>query len=270
MRVGKEAAKTSPGYVAPRKPPHKPRPRRASAAVARLIWPQRSLITGGEVPGPGALEPELWARLQFLSEPLCARCGAPFEIAVDVAQVCGACIARAPAYDRARAALAYGEVSRDLVLALKYQGRRDGLAVLASWMTAAGGALLQDADLIVPVPLHYLRLIRRGFNQSVWLAAAVSRASGVELCVDALARTKATPIQGGLSAEGRRRNVQGAFRVRKSRSGLVKGRNILLIDDVLTTGATAEACSRTLRKAGAACVDVLTLARVAGPRTVPI
>jgi ComF family protein len=222
------------------------------------------------VPGPGALEPELWARLQFLSEPLCARCGAAFDIAVDIAQLCGACIARPPAYDRARAALAYGEVSRDLVLALKYQGRRDSLGVLAAWMASAGGALLQEADLIVPVPLHYFRLIRRGFNQSVWLAAALSRTSGVRLSVDALKRTRATPIQGGLSAEGRRRNVQGAFSARKSRIGLVKDRRVLLIDDVLTTGATAEACARALKKGGAACVDVLTLARVAGPRTVPI
>jgi ComF family protein len=222
------------------------------------------------VPGPGALEPELWARLQFLSEPLCARCGAAFDIAVDIAQICGACIARPPAYDRARAALAYGEVSRDLVLALKYQGRRDSLGLLAAWMASAGGALLQEADLIVPVPLHYFRLIRRGFNQSVWLAAALSRTSGVRLSVDALKRTRATPIQGGLSAEGRRRNVQGAFSARKSRIGLVKDRRVLLIDDVLTTGATAEACARALKKGGAACVDVLTLARVAGPRTVPI
>jgi predicted amidophosphoribosyltransferase len=175
---------TSSNDVAPRKRLHKPRLR--AEVVARLIWPQRSLITGREVPGPGALEPELWARLQFLSEPLCARCGAAFDIAVDIAQLCGACIARPPACDRARAALAYGEVSRDLVLALKYQGRRDSLGLLAAWMASAGGALLQEADLIVPVPLHYFRLIRRGFNQSVWLAAALSRTSGVRLSVDAL------------------------------------------------------------------------------------
>ena len=122
-------------------------------------------------------------------------------------------------------------------------------------------------DLIVPVPLHYFRLVRRGFNQSVWLAAALARLTGARLAVDVLKRMRATPIQGGLSAEGRRRNVQGAFRVRKSREALVKDQKILLVDDVLTTGATAEACSRALKRAGAGCVDVLTLARVAGPRT---
>ena len=131
-------------------------------------------------------------------------------------QICGACLVRRPAYDRARAALAYGEVSRDLVLALKYQGRRDSLDLLARWMASAGAGLLQDADLIVPVPLHYFRLVRRGFNQSVWLAAALARKSGARLCVDALKRVRATPIQGGLSADGRRRNVQGAFRVRRA------------------------------------------------------
>lgn len=263
--------RTSADYVAARKPADKARrPRRRSGGLASLIWPQRSLITNREVAGPGALEPDLWAKLQFLSDPVCARCGTPFEIAVDPGQVCGACLAHPPAYDRARAALIYGDVSRDLVLGLKYQGRRDGLAVLAGWMAGAGGDLVKDASLIVPVPLHYIRLVRRGFNQSAWLAAALSRSSGVRLSVDALKRVKRTPIQGGLSAEGRRRNVQGAFRVRKSRMALVKDQKILLVDDVLTTGATAEACARTLRRAGAACVDVVTLARVAAPRSAPI
>lgn len=235
-----------------------------------MIWPQRSLISHRELAGPGALEPQLWSKLQFLSEPLCARCGAAFEIAVEPGQVCAACIADPPAYDRARAALVYGEVSRDLVLSLKYQGRRDGLALLSGWMAAAGKPLLAEADLITPVPLHYFRLVRRGFNQSGWLAAALARSSGVRLSVDALKRVRSTPIQGGLSATGRRRNVQGAFRVRNSRKGLVKGKRVLLVDDVLTTGATAEACTVALKRAGARCVDVLTLARVAGPRTVAI
>lgn len=262
---------TSPDYVAARRAKDKTRHRRRrSAGLASLIWPQRSLITNREVPGPGALEPELWAKLHFLSDPVCARCGTPFDIAVDVAQVCGACLAHPPVYDRARAALIYGDVSRDLVLGLKYQGRRDGLGVLAGWMASAGKELLTDADLIVPVPLHYFRLVRRGFNQSVWLGAALSRSSGVKLSVDALKRVKSTPIQGGLSADGRRRNVQGAFKVRRSRERLVKDQKILLVDDVLTTGATAEACTRALRRAGAACVDVITLARVAGPRAAPI
>jgi len=161
----------------------------------------------------------------------------------------------------------YGDVSRDLVLGLKYQGRRHGLVVLGGWMAGAGAELLAEADLILPLPLHYFRLVRRGFNQSGWLAAALSRSSGVRLSVDALKRARAMPIQGGMSAAARRRNVQGAFRVRASRKALIKGRRVLLVDDVLTTGATAAACALTLKRAGAACVDVLTRARVAGPRT---
>jgi ComF family protein len=263
--------KASPDYVAPsgaRHKPHRKRPR--LEALAGVIWPQRSLITGREVPGPGALEPEHWSKLHFLSDPLCACCGMPLDLAVEEGQLCGACLVRRPVYNRARAALAYGDVSRELVLALKYQGRRDSLDLLARWMARAGAELLQDADVIVPVPLHYFRLVRRGFNQSVWLAAPLARKSGAELCVDVLKRMRATPIQGGLSEEGRRRNVQGAFRTRKSREARIRDKKILLIDDVLTTGATAEACSRALKRAGAQCVDVLTLARVAGPRTVPI
>jgi ComF family protein len=263
--------KASSDNVAAQRSPDKPRsPRPRAGGIARLIWPQRSLITGREVAGPGALEPDLWAKLSFVSPPVCERCGTPFEMAVDAGQVCGACIAHPPVYDRARAALIYGDVSRDLVLALKYQGRRDGLGLLSGWMANAGAELLSEAGLIIPVPLHYLRLVRRGFNQSVWLAAALSRTGGLPMSVDALKRIRATPIQGGLSADGRRRNVQGAFRVRRGKAGLIEGKKILLIDDVLTTGATAEACSRVLKRSGARCVDVLTLARVAAPRAVPI
>lgn len=243
---------------------------RVGRGLSGMIWPQRSLITHRELAGPGALEPHLWSKLQFLSEPMCARCGTLFEIAVEPGQVCAACIADPPAYERARAALVYGDVSRELVLGLKYQGRRDGLTLLAGWMASAGKPLLEEAELIVPVPLHYFRLVRRGFNQSGWLAAALARSSGVRLSVDALKRVRATPIQGGLSATGRRRNVQGAFRVRGTARGLVKGKRVLLVDDVLTTGATAEACTLALKRAGARCVDVLTLARVAGPRSVAI
>lgn len=263
---------TSGDYVAADAARGKPRRaiRSGPGALSRLIWPQRSLVTNREVPGPGALEPEYFTKLEFITGAICACCGVPFDIAVDPGQLCGACIAHPPVYAHARAALIYADVSRELVLALKRQGRRDGLNVMAGWMATAGADLLTEADLLVPVPLHYLRLVRRGFNQSVWLAAAISRLSSVPLSVDALMRIRATPIQGGLTADGRRRNVQGAFKARKSRMNRLKGARVVLVDDVLTTGATAEACSRALKRGGAACVDVLTLTRVAGPRSVPI
>ncbi len=244
--------------------------RRGLRRVADAIWPQTSLVTGREIAGPGVLEPEYWATLKFLTGAMCARCGVPFEIEVEPDQVCPACIARPPIYDRARAAVEYGDISRDITLALKHGGRRDGLSTLAGWMATAGADLLPAADMLVPVPLHYLRLVRRGFNQSVWLAAALSRRTGIPTRVDILHRRRHTPIQGGLSPDARRRNVQGAFRVPKRHHRRINQKRILLIDDVLTTGATAQACARALKSGGAANVDVLTLTRVAGPRTLPI
>lgn len=246
------------------------RMRRAVRRIAGLIWPQTSLVTGKEVAGPGVVEPEYWSQLKFITGAVCARCGVPFEIEVEPGQVCGACTARPPVYERARAALEYGDVSRQIVLSLKHAGRRDGLATLAAWMATAGAELVEEADMLVPVPLHYVRLVRRGFNQSVWLAAALSRRTGKPVHVDLLHRSRHTPIQGGLSPDARRRNVAGAFSVPKRHRRRLEGKRVLLVDDVLTTGATAQACARALKSGGASSVDVVTLARVAGPRSIPI
>lgn len=148
------------------------------------------------------------------------------------------------------------------MLDLKRSGRRDGLGTFAGWMAQAGRILLDEADVIVPVPLHYGRLAIRGFNQSAWLSGALSRRTGAPMVVDALKRTRRTPTQGGLSARARRRNVAGAFALRPNRAGHIQGKRVLLIDDVLTTGATLGACTHALRWAGARQVDVLVLARV--------
>ncbi|MEZ5939446.1 MAG: ComF family protein [Hyphomonadaceae bacterium] len=244
--------------------------RNAADWLLRAAWPPRSLVDGQELAGPGLLSAADWSRLTFVSPPLCRRCGMAFEIEVEQNQVCGACLSHPPAYDRARAALIYGDVSRELVLALKRQGRRDGLATMSGWMAQAGGELLAEADFLVPTPLHYWRFVRRGFNQSVWLAQALQRRTGTPVAIGALRRVLSTPSQGGLSANARRRNVQGAFRVGAGWKPRLKGRNVVLVDDVLTTGATVEACARTLKRAGAANVDVIALARVAGPRPIPI
>ena len=148
------------------------------------------------------------------------------------------------------------------MLDLKHSGRRDGLQTLAGWMMAAGGALITEADLIVPVPLHYTRLVARGFNQSAWLAQAIGRAGGRPVSVDALKRTRRTPSQAGLSSRGRRRNVSGAFVVHARALKRIQDAQVLLVDDVLTTGATLNACARALKRAGARQIDVLLLARV--------
>jgi ComF family protein len=156
--------------------------------------------------------------------------------------------------------LRYDDGSRDLVIAFKHRDRTDAAPAYGAWMARAGGDLLEAADLLVPVPLHRLRLIQRRFNQSALLAHALADRSGVTCAPDALIRTRPTPSQGRLSRSARARNVQGAFRVRRREE--VNGRRILLVDDVLTTGATASACATTLLRAGAQAVDVLTLARV--------
>lgn len=176
--------------------------------------------------------------------------------------LCGACTAERPLYDRARSALTYDDASRDLILRFKHADRIDGAATFASWMARAGAELVSAADIIAPVPLHRWRLVRRRYNQAAILANTIGRARGKLVIPDLLVRRKATESQGHLGRSQRRRNVAGAFALHPQRAQVATGARILLIDDVLTTGATAEACARALRNAGASAVDLLVLARV--------
>ncbi|MET0544959.1 MAG: ComF family protein, partial [Caulobacterales bacterium] len=234
-----------------------------------LIWPAHSLLSRNYVAHAGHIEPELWSSLVFLTEPCCAICGFPFEADQGPDALCLACEARKPDFDRARAALAYDDVSRKLVLDLKHGGRRDGLPTFAAWLSVAA-PFAATADLILPTPLHYTRLIRRGHNQAAWLAQSLAKRVGRAWRPDVLIRSRKTPSQGGLSAAGRARNVHGAFRVKADYKGLILGNNVLLVDDVFTTGATIEACARALKRAGAARVDVVCLTRVVRPKATPI
>lgn len=195
-------------------------------------------------------------------------CGFPFEhdgesgVEGERAALCGACARRQPAYDRARAVLVYDDASRHLVLAFKHGDRTDAARAFSAWMGRAGRELLADAELVAPVPLHRWRLLRRRFNQAALLGRRIAADAGLPFVADLLARRRNTPSQGRLSVSARRRNVSGAFAVRPARQAAVAGRRVLLVDDVLTTGATVEAAARALRRAGAAAVDVLTLCRV--------
>jgi ComF family protein len=227
--------------------------------AADFLWPPWSLVSRERGLGKGLLAPHEFGQIHFLSGAVCDRCGTPLGAALDEGATCAACIARPPRWDRARAAFVYEPASRRLILDLKRSGRCDGLGTFSSWMTRAGRAPLDEADVIVPVPLRYARLASRGFNQSAWLAEALSQRTGVPVSVDALKRTRRTPTQGGLSARARRRNVAGAFELRPSRAGHVEGKRVLPIE---TTGATLSACTRALKRAGARHVDVLVLARV--------
>lgn len=209
----------------------------------------------------------MWADVTFLDAPWCEACGFPFEYAVQGGSLCARCSVRRPAYDRARAPMAYDDGSRALILSFKHGGRTEGLSSFAAQMRRAGRDILADAELLIPVPLHLTRLIKRRYNQATLLARALAKICPAEFAPDILFRTRRTDSQGGFNARARLENVRGAFSVKQP--DRIKGRKLVLIDDVLTTGATLEACARSLKQAGAARVDGICLARVAKAAVLP-
>lgn len=207
-----------------------------------------------------------WARLSFIAPPYCPRLGIPFVYDPGPDMLSMEAIANPPAYQRARAAVRYDDVARTLVHALKYQDRTDLAPAMGRWMARAGHELLDGADMLMPVPLHWRRAWRRRYNQSGALARVIARQSGVKVNGEALRRIRATEQQIGLSRAQRATNVQGAFKVPADRQAEVQGRRVVLIDDVLTSGSTADACARALLRAKAAQVDLLVFARVVDSR----
>jgi ComF family protein len=218
---------------------------------------------------PHGLCPTCWGGLCLLAPPWCRCCGFPLPYAPAEAPLCAGCARNPPAFDRARAALRYDAQSSRIILGFKRAGRLDGVPLFARWMVQAGEELLADADLILPVPLHRWRLLRRGFNQSAVLAQRIGSLVGRSWAPRVLERQRATVSQQGLGAAARQQNVTArAFRVRHPER--VAGARILLVDDVQTTGATLTACTTVLRRAGAEHVDVLMLARVVRDEALPI
>ncbi len=211
-----------------------------------------------------------WSKLSFIAPPYCERLGIPFPFDPGPGVLSMEAIADPPAYTRARAAVRFDEVARVLVHALKYGDRLDLAPTMGRWMANAGRELLKEADALLPVPLHWRRQWARRFNQSALLAEIVSKASGVRVAHGALKRVKSTAQQVGLARSERALNVQGAFRVPEEMKIEVAGRRLVLVDDVLTSGATTDACTRALLRAGAANVDVLVFARVVAPARIPI
>ncbi|HWP25520.1 MAG TPA: ComF family protein [Xanthobacteraceae bacterium] len=211
-----------------------------------------------------------WSKLSFITRPYCERLGIPFAYDPGPGVVSMQALANPPSYQRARAAVRYDEIGRTLVHALKYGDRLELAPLMGGLMARAGKELLVGADALVPVPLHWRRLWMRRFNQSALLAKAISRLTGIPLADNALKRVKATAQQVGLSKAERAQNLQGAFCVPDEDKAMVSGRRLVLIDDVLTSGATVDAAARTLLRAGAANVDVLVFARVVDAIRAPI
>jgi ComF family protein len=210
---------------------------------------------------------DCWSKLSFIEPPYCPRLGIPFVYDPGPDLLSMEAIANPPAYQRARAAVRYDEVARTLVHSLKYQDRTDLAPAMGRWMARAGRKLLDGADMLIPVPLHWRRAWHRRYNQSGALARAIERQSGVRLRGDLLQRLRPTEQQVGLSRPQRASNVQGAFKVSADRQAEIAGRRVILVDDVLTSGATVDACARALLRAKAAQVDVLVFARVVdGPK----
>jgi len=210
----------------------------------------------------GVLCAGCWGQIRFIGDPKCRICGVPFETAPAGEPVCGGCLADPPRWRRARAAVAYDDASKPLILSFKHGDRLHLAPLFAGWLLTAGAPLRAELDVLVPVPLHRWRLLRRRYNQAAVLARHLARDTGLPVSDRALVRVRPSPSQGHLSAEGRRRNVQGAFAVDPARVAEIRGRRVLLIDDVHTSGATGEACTRALLRAGAETVSFLTIARV--------
>ena len=235
--------------------------------AVELLLPPLCLACRAPVEGQGGLCGRCWWGIDFIEPPLCDRLGIPLPYAVGERIVSAAALADPPDYDRARAVARFGDVMRQLIHDLKFRDRHEGMELFAGWLEHAGSELLRDADLIVPVPLHVSRLWARRFNQSSLLGRALSRRTGVPFEPSLLKRRKRTQSQVGLTIDQRRRNVAAAFAVSERKLTALDGRSVLLIDDVITTGATANACAKALKKAGAARVDLLALGRVVDPLT---
>lgn len=241
-------------------------------AVARwtldLLLPPECAACDLPVARPGQLCTGCFSRIGFISDPACCRCGVPFASAGQGGRrlICPSCERQSPVFDQARGALRYDEASRRLILPFKHADRTELAFALAPHMLRAGAVLLARADILVPVPLHRSRLFSRRYNQAALLARAVARAAGLPMVPDAMVRLRDTATLGEKSALDRAAEIGGAFAVRASRRSRIEGSRILLIDDVMTSGATANECARVLYAGGALAVDVLVAARVPDPR----
>ena len=234
--------------------------RNALRPIVDFALPPRCPGCGAVIDAPHRFCLACWSALAFLGPPCCARCALPFAYGEEAEVMCGRCLAEPPPFDRLRAAVAYGEIARAVALKLKYGGRPGVAETMARFMERHLDPA--DAPLLAPVPLHRWRIWRRGYNQAALIAGALARRAGLEARLDLLERPKATPVLRGMNPRQRSEAVRGAFRVNPRHKAALKGRKVILVDDVYTSGATANACARVLRRAGAARIEILCWARV--------
>jgi ComF family protein len=241
--------------------------RQASGRLLDALLPPRCLACDSEVADQGTLCPACFSGLSPITAPWCARCGVPFaHDAQAVDTLCPRCRARPPAFASARAALRYDAGAKRLILPFKHADRTELAWPLARQMARAGAPLLARAELIVPVPAHWRRLIGRRYDQAALLARALGGIAGRPVAPDLLRRSRRTPPLADKGAAERAATVEGAFALSRGGAARVAGRHVLLVDDVMTSGATAEACALALLAGGATAVEVLAAARVPDPR----
>ncbi|HCM83324.1 MAG TPA: hypothetical protein DIS76_02000 [Rhodospirillaceae bacterium] len=229
-----------------------------------ILLPHRCQQCGMLVGQAHALCPDCWPKMHFIVPPYCAGCGLPFphDYGSDDT-LCARCLAESPPFSAARSAAVYDDESKALILRFKHGDQLYLAPAFASWMHRAAPEWFTPGSMIIPVPLHRTRIFMRRYNQAALLARALAKLSGQICALDGLVRHRRTPSQGAMNREQRLKNVTGAFRVHSRWQEKIKDRDVILVDDVLTTGATASVCAKTLMRAGARDVKVLTLMRVA-------
>lgn len=237
-----------------------------------LDWllPPLCPLTGEPVEHQGMISAKAWTLLRFVSAPFCPVCGVPQSFTYEnqyiseqgVAPSCASCLTNPPPFAKARAALVYDDASRKLILSFKHADQTYAVKTFTPWLVRAGADFWPDRPLLVPVPLHRWRLLRRRYNQSALLSHALARQLDLTCMADGLLRVRATPTQGHLKAKERAQNVRKAFMLNPRHAQRLRGSHVVLVDDVFTTGATVKECAEALLRAGVQRVDILTLARV--------